>query len=339
MKNDPVGMSPKALLLGHFSTVGDVACLDFVIDCLREQGMPFDSCAFQEPVRKKIPGCLAPGALKPGGYSHLIFICGPCWPELFTQNGINLRDFAHACRIAINTTMIEPTGQWNPFHHLLERDSERLSRPDLAFFTPSKPVPVVGLCLISEQLEYGNRQRHQETIAAMRELIERLGWARLELDTRWPVSRNAANIRNPAEFCSLVQRVDLVVTNRLHGLVFALKTGVPVLAVDSIAGGDKVSRQARAVGWRTVFLSHELDVEKMMAAARWCVSDEGRQAAQGIARAIQPVGDLLRADFLKAVEAGRLVSSGRDFQNSPGAKPANTGLWPRLRNLLGILKT
>jgi polysaccharide pyruvyl transferase WcaK-like protein len=42
---------------------------------------------------------------------------------------------------------------------------------------------------------------------------------------------------------------DVVVTTRLHGLVLALKQGVPVLAVDPVAGGARVATQAAAWGW------------------------------------------------------------------------------------------
>ena len=165
----------RALLLGHFSTVGDIACLDFISGCLREKGIPFDTCAFMDEVRKNLASCLSPQNLTPGKYSHLIFICGPCWPEMLAQQGINIAEFAHCSRIALNTTMILPVKDWNPFQHLLERDSDRHARPDLSFYTPMETVPVTGLCLISEQGEYGDRQRHRETSAAIHALLKKFG--------------------------------------------------------------------------------------------------------------------------------------------------------------------
>jgi polysaccharide pyruvyl transferase WcaK-like protein len=47
----------------------------------------------------------------------------------------------------------------------------------------------------------------------------------------------------------VIARADVVVTTRLHGLVLALKQGVPVLAVDPVAGGARVATQAAAWGW------------------------------------------------------------------------------------------
>jgi polysaccharide pyruvyl transferase WcaK-like protein len=44
----------------------------------------------------------------------------------------------------------------------------------------------------------------------------------------------------------VISRLDLVITMRMHGLVLALKHGVPALAVDPVAGGAKVTAQAQA---------------------------------------------------------------------------------------------
>ncbi len=335
MKEVAKGVPRKALLLGHFSTVGDIGCLNYVIDCLRELGMAYDLCAFMKEVRNDIPGSLAPAELRPKSYTHLVFICGPCWPELFARNGIDLRKFSHCCRIGINTTMIEPVRSWNPFTPLLERDSDRQSRPDLCFFTPVETVPTVGLCLIGEQGEYGERQRHKETIEMIHAALTRLGWARLDLDTKWPRSRNTTNIHNPAEFFSLVQKVDLVITNRLHGLVFALKGRVPVLAVDSIVGGDKVTRQALALGWPRVFPAETLSADQLVDSARWGVSKEGWLAAQKIAREIKPAGERLRADFLGALAKGEVVVL--DAKYPPAAAgPSRQGRFDRLKRFCGL---
>jgi hypothetical protein len=45
---------------------------------------------------------------------------------------------------------------------------------------------------------------------------------------------------------------------RLHGLVFALRSGVPALAIDPVPGGAKVSSQAAAVGWLASLRPDEL---------------------------------------------------------------------------------
>ena len=49
-------------------------------------------------------------------------------------------------------------------------------------------------------------------------------------------------LRTAEEVESLIARMDVVLTTRLHGLVLALKHGVPVVAIDPIAGGAKLRR-------------------------------------------------------------------------------------------------
>ena len=82
----------------------------------------------------------------------------------------------------------------------------------------------------------------------------------VEIDTRLPV--NTTGLRTPAEVESAIARMDLVITTRLHGLVFALKNGVPAIAIDCFPGGDKLMRQANSVGWPLIFTVDQLESGK-----------------------------------------------------------------------------
>jgi exopolysaccharide biosynthesis predicted pyruvyltransferase EpsI len=62
------------------------------------------------------------------------------------------------------------------------------------------------------------------------------------LDTRLD-SRDWRLCSTAEAFMSLVPRLEVVVTTRLHGLVLALPAGVPALAIDPVAGGGKVTRR------------------------------------------------------------------------------------------------
>ena len=90
-------------------------------------------------------------------------------------------------------------------------------------------------------------------------------------------------LRSPAEVESLIARMDVVVTTRLHGLVLALKNGVPAIAVDTVAGGAKVTRQAEALGWSHVYPAEGLEPETLAAALDELAGDEGRAAAHAAA--------------------------------------------------------
>ncbi|MFJ2302552.1 polysaccharide pyruvyl transferase family protein [Streptomyces sp. NPDC087787] len=111
--------------------------------------------------------------------------------------------------------------------------------------------------------------------------------------TDWPAAKDCARV--PAEtrlatddwrlcatgeqFLALVSRLDLVVTTRLHGLVLALRAGTPVIAVDPVTGGAKVSAQARAQGWPALLTADTLTPQLLDYWWAWSVSETGRTAA------------------------------------------------------------
>ena len=121
------------------------------------------------------------------------------------------------------------------------------------------------------------------------------------------------NWRNPATAAqveAVIGRVDVVVTTRLHGLVLALKHGVPALAVDPVAGGAKVAAQAAAWGW-PVLLARSgdpvLDRGELDRRWAWCRSAAGRARA---AAAPGARNTPLTADLLSAV-TGATATAGR----------------------------
>jgi polysaccharide pyruvyl transferase WcaK-like protein len=108
--------------------------------------------------------------------------------------------------------------------------------------------------------------------------------APLELDTRLD-AREALACRTAERFTSLLARVDAVVTTRLHGLVLALRAGVPAVALDPIAGGAKVAAQAAALGWPAVRTVEDTDVAQLAELLGWCLTGEARERAADCARA------------------------------------------------------
>jgi hypothetical protein len=75
--------------------------------------------------------------------------------------------------------------------------------------------------------------------------------------------------------------LDVVVTDRLHGMVLALRAGVPALAVDPVEGGAKVTAQAHACGWPAVVGAERLDVRRLEHWWTWCLTS-GRSAAREV---------------------------------------------------------
>ena len=289
----------RAILMGHFSTVGDMECLGIVRRWLDQAHIACDIAPYSERIRSGLPGAIDPGAAEARAYTHLIVVCGPCRPEIFRRNGIALERFKHCVRIGVNLTMIEPVTAWNPFDVLLERDSDRLSRPDLAFLEPTTALPVVGRCLVRRQEEYGARQRHELAHRLIHGLITSRNFATIDIDTR--CVGDSDELRTPAAIFSIMGRLDFLLTTRLHGMVYALKAGRPVIAIDPIAGGDKVSAQARALGWPQVILAENASAGWMNQAADWCLSADADAAIRKTQERILPELEKVRAQFWAAI--------------------------------------
>lgn len=278
----------RTLVVGWFSfeqmgaTAGDLLSRDVVCRWLTEAGRPFDMA-----VAAPFTGGIDWREADPLRYDELLFVCGPFGngPPI---TGL-LERFAHCRHVGVNLSMLQPLEEWNPFDLLLERDSSRTARPDLSFLAEPTAVPVIGLVLVHPQQEYGERGRHAEADQAIDALLASREAAVVPIDTR--LDENATGLRTAAEVAALVGRMDAVVTTRLHGTVLALKAGVPVLAVDPIAGGAKVSRQALSLDWPAVFGVDQLRHADLAAALDWCLTSEARLRAE--ACAARAAGNLL----------------------------------------------
>jgi hypothetical protein len=73
--------------------------------------------------------------------------------------------------------------------------------------------------------------------------------------------------------------------------VFALKSGVPAIAIDSVAGGDKVSAQARTLGWPACATFENATDAWLDEQWNWCRSPEARAEAARCAAAAGWVGE------------------------------------------------
>jgi hypothetical protein len=266
----------KALLAGWFSfeqmgaSAGDLLCRDLVRNWLGRTGCDVVTATappFDDGVRWE--------TIDPASIDVVVFVCGPFgngWPipgflERFTGKRL----------VGLNLTMLQDLAEWNPFNVLFERDSSRMCRPDLVFLAPPCRVPVAGLVLVHPQKEYGDRGRHAEANEALRRLVGARDAAAVDIDTRLDV--NAANLNTAGQVESLIARMDLVLTTRLHGMVLALKNGVPCIAIDPIAGGAKILRQAKTIGWPWIFTADDLQDSRLEQAWQECVSSRGRDLA------------------------------------------------------------
>jgi len=289
----------KMLIAGWFSfeqmgaSAGDLLARDLVCDWLSEAGYDYDIA-----VAPPFQGGIAWDQADPGDYTAIIFICGPF------GNGPPITDFlphfAGLPLVGMNLTMLQDLDEWNPFDLLIERDSSEAARPDLVFLADQPRVPVVGLILVHPQAEYRERARHQQVNEALERLMKTRELAVVPIDTR--LDENQLGLRTPREVESLIARMDVIITTRLHGMVMALKNGIPPLVVDPIAGGAKIVRQAKAIGWDTVLTTDNLKDEDLQRALDYCLSDEGRTYARAIQQGAVKKLSGLREDFLEELD-------------------------------------
>ena len=289
----------KVLVAGWFSfremgaTAGDLMARDVALDWLEEAGRRYD-VAVAPPFRGGIDWRSA----DPHAYSEVVFVCGPFGngspiPEF-------LKRFGTRKLVGLNLSMLEPLDSWNPFDLLLERDSSAASRPDISFLSSRSLVPVVGRILVGPQEEYGTRDMHDQASGAIDRLISSGEMAVMDIDTRLDLP-GQTQLRSPAEVESLIARMDLVITTRLHGLALALKNSLPALAIDPIRGGAKLSRQAQTVGWPVIFTAGQVTDSDLREAFDYCVSEDARAKARECrARAMEKVRQV-RARFIDAL--------------------------------------
>jgi SAM-dependent methyltransferase len=144
-------------------------------------------------------------------------------------------------------------------------------------------IPVIGRCLVEP---YAENHWNLANEAVARLLASR-GAAVVEIDIRPDGLRTAAAIE------ALIARVDMLVTTRLHGLVLALKNGVPVVAIDPMGDGGEILRQASIIGWPVVFAADRLDEAGLQRAFDHCLTAEARNEATACAdRARQSLSEI-----------------------------------------------
>ena len=93
--------------------------------------------------------------------------------------------------------------------------------------------------------------------AAIRRFTDSNRVATIAIDTR--LDTNSTGFRDEAEVESVIARLDVMITTRLHGMILALKNGVPAIAIDPEPNGAKILWQAQTLKWPVVFKISDLD--------------------------------------------------------------------------------
>ncbi len=291
-------MASRILIVGWFSlaeggaTAGDLAACDTVCRWLEDAGWAYD-VALGVPFK----GGVDWRAVRPHDYSHVVHVCGPVGRQLAVAD--LLPRFASSRVIAVDVSVIDDPEAWNPFDSLIARDGAGAPRPDLAFAADRRELRMVGVIRAHAQAPVYPDGRADTVDAAIDALMSRHDAAFVAIDARLDI--NAGGLRTPDEVQEVIARTDAVVTSSLHGLVFALRNGVPALAIDPAPGGAQLTAQARAVGWEHVLGWAELAPERLDAMLAACLSGPAREAAAACAARAAPAIEEVRVELLEAL--------------------------------------
>lgn len=268
----------RVLIAGWFSfddmgaTAGDMIARDVVCQWLKDVNINADVA---DSAKFPYAGGINWHLADPNDYTDLLFVCGPFgngWPvtEL-------LAHFSNCRLTGVNISLMESLDVWNPFSLLIERDSSRKSNPDITLYAAPPAIPVVGIILSHKQKEYGKKALHETANAAIEQLLTRVQVARVPIDTA--LLDNKGGLRTSGEVESLIAKMDLVITTRLHGTVLAIKNGIPVIAIDPISGGAKITSQVKVLNWPILFNAESLDENKLLGAFNYCLTTGARARA------------------------------------------------------------
>lgn len=119
-------------------------------------------------------------------------------------------------------------------------------------------------------------------------------------DTR--LDENSTGLRTPEQVESVIAQMSLVLTTRPHGMVLALKNGVPVIVVDPIAGGAKVIRQAHVLRWPAAVTVDQVTTDVLDDLLAFCLSEEARSTAPACRDHATRLLRSVRRDFIRAIE-------------------------------------
>ncbi|MGC5341532.1 polysaccharide pyruvyl transferase family protein [Streptomyces sp. DT171] len=281
----PRSATGRLLLTGWFSfrdgevTAGDALAQRAVSAALDRLGVRHDT-AWSPGFA---PREMSLEAAEPSAYEQVLFVCGPLHGDQFTR--LHQR-FSSCRRLALGVSVIDPgapavTG----FDRVVARDSPGgRSLPDLSAVAPLRPAPpVAGIALTYGQGEYGGRRDHDAVAAVLTEWVSGKDCARVAAETRLAVD-DWRLCRTADQYLALLGALDVVLTDRLHGMVLALRAGTPALVVDPVRGGAKVSAQARALRWPAVLPADGVTAAALDRWWDWCLSADGRGAARRRAR-------------------------------------------------------
>ncbi|EDY37456.1 conserved hypothetical protein [Cyanobium sp. PCC 7001] len=258
------------------ATLGDLLAVENLSAALRTAGVPHSVLSHPSHALPSHLAIRRPWRLASQLHT-LVFVCGPL--VLTKRVRRLLAACGHARKLAAGVSLLE---RQRPFNVLLDgvvaRDGTESATFDLAIARcqpplerprPASPAQArIGLCLRGPQKDYGPaRDRSAAVEGLFRQVLADHPGPVLPIDTVLSARNSAADIE------AAFDGVDLVITTRLHGSLLALAAGVPVIAVDQIAGGGKLTEVLSRTGWPHLFPAEACSPDQLAALMRGCLED------------------------------------------------------------------
>lgn len=265
----------KILITNYFSTFGstygDANATDVVTHWLTKNNFEYDILVSDIT---KVKGKTL-NQLNLSEYNIIMFICGPCpgknwFDDVLGQEYTKRKK--HILKIGIDISIWKDD---HPFDYIIPRDFFEIKNPDLAFGAKNKKVPVVGVFKVHPQQEYGELQRHHHVNACIDDYLKKIDHVCLKLDT-YNHKHSKHSTSNVSQLEALVSKCDYIISTRMHGLVYSLKCNTPVLAIDCIVGGAKVTAQAKAIGWPVIVNGDGITVEDIESGVKTAINNKDK---------------------------------------------------------------
>ena len=217
----------------------------------------------------------------------LAFVCGPI---VYNRELVDfLSVHRRAKKLAVGVSVIaRQHAMTELFDFIIARDGTHEQHFDIAVVDYEPPAlrnrrfTKVGLCLRGAQSEYGrNICQNEKSDGMLRGLAHELNLETLEIDTV------IGPDNSPSQILEKFEAVDIILTTRLHGSLFGLSKAKPIIAVDQIAGGAKVTSVLNAIEWPYVFQSNTISLNDLKnCVERWedCYPIDAIIASQANAR-------------------------------------------------------
>jgi hypothetical protein len=295
----------RFLVTGWFSfeevvaTIGDLLVSDIVCAWLEEAGAKHDVA-----LAPFMDGGVNWRCVARERYTDVVFACGPFMRHELLDD--LRRRFKHCRFTAVNISLLDEADRGR-LDAVFERDSARHAQADLSFLAAPRLAPVVGLAFAPPQDEYDGR--HEAVAAAVKEVVRARSLPTVDVDT--DLFGEEEGPRSPEQVESILVRTDVVATTRLHGLVLALKNGIPAIAIDPVPGGAKISRQARAIGWPVVLRAEDVAPASVARALDRCLSGAVDAHVERCAAAGRAQAEETKRAFLRDVAAPLLQAHER----------------------------